>query len=187
MLWIMNILLLFEKLKKKIKIKYKIKKKIWIVSYCSCLASQCLCSISRRLFVPGNCCCQVRDLEGGSRGHSSLYMASCDNKYKPTLGTFVFFLHQNQFLFIKKEEKNIQLIPNFKCMCFLKRTKYAESTFPLSIAGFRRHRIMRNITYTIDHVLCPKVKSKCIDRYHVLDTRWLLNRDRYNVLFWMLV
>ena len=36
-------------------------------------------------------------------------------------------------------------------------------------------------------VLCPKVQSKHGDRYHVLGTRQLLNRDRYNVLFGMLV
>ena len=44
-----------------------------------------------------------------------------------------------------------------------------------------------NLTYTIDQVLCPKVQSKHGDRYHVLGTRQLLNRDRYNVLFGMLV
>ena len=44
-----------------------------------------------------------------------------------------------------------------------------------------------NLTYTIDQVLCPKKQSKHGDRYHVLVTRQLLNRDRYNVLFGMLV
>ena len=44
-----------------------------------------------------------------------------------------------------------------------------------------------NLTYTIDQVLCPKVQSKHRDRYHVLGTRKLLNRDRYNVLFGMSV
>ena len=36
-------------------------------------------------------------------------------------------------------------------------------------------------------VLCPKVQSKHGDRYHVSGTRQFLNRDRYNVLFGMLV
>ena len=44
-----------------------------------------------------------------------------------------------------------------------------------------------NLTYTIYQVLCPKVQNKHGDRYHVLGTRQLLNRDRYNVLFGMLV
>ena len=44
-----------------------------------------------------------------------------------------------------------------------------------------------NLTYTIDQVMCPKVQSKHGDRYNVLGTIWLLNRDRYNVLFGMVV
>ena len=44
-----------------------------------------------------------------------------------------------------------------------------------------------NLTYTIDLVLCPKVQSKNVYRYDVLGTRQLLNRDRYIVLFGILV
>ena len=44
-----------------------------------------------------------------------------------------------------------------------------------------------DLTYTIDQVLGPKMQSKHGDRYHVLGTRQLLNRDRYNVLFGMFV
>ena len=44
-----------------------------------------------------------------------------------------------------------------------------------------------NLTYTINQVLCPKVQSKHGDIYHVLGTRQLLNIDRYNLLFGMLV